>query len=237
MLAQPLPQNKRSASAVVETVAVVIVFLMLLFGVLEYCRYLFIRQLVANATREGARFAVVNTNSATLDADTKAKVTQMMGGMDQKVRNFTVQIYAGDANGNMAFEYDPNDPQNYAYQTDSSGNKYLMDNTTPTPNKFNIQSDSTGPYVVDPKTSGKVYLTLNTVTNGVTGSNAANQTLFSSFTTNNKIQQIKIASDTPFGTYIVVQVDLDYDPILPVFLMMPKTLHITSKSSMYSEAN
>jgi len=238
MLVQPISQTKRPASAVIETVAVVVVFLMLLFGVLEYCRYLFIRQLTANASREGARYAVVNTNSTSLDADVKAKVTQLMGGMDAKVRNFTVQIYAGDANGNMAFEYDSANPPNYAFQTDGSGNKYFQDNTSPTPVKFTIGKDATGNYVQDPKNANaKVYLTLNTVTNGVSGTNAANQTAFNNFTTKNNIQSIKPASDAAFGTYIVVQIDLDYDPILPVFLLMPSTMHITTRSSMYSEAN
>ncbi len=238
MLVTPFTQNKRPASAVVETAAVVVVFLMLLFGVLEYCRFIFIRQLAASACRTGARYAVANTTSSTLTTDVQTLVTQQMGGMNQKVANFTVQCYAGNSTGGMAFEYNPSGSANYAYQTDTSGNKYFLDNTTPTPNKYTIGTDSTGNYVKDPKNSNaKVYLTLNTVTNGVTGSNAANQTAFNSFTTNNNILGVMPASDAPFGSYIVVQIDLDYDPILPVLLLMPSTMHITAKSAMYSEAN
>ena len=89
----PAPRNrKRHGAAMVETAAVVSVFLLVLFGVLEYCRLLFIRQLVANAARDGARYATVNTMSPTVVEDTRARVIQLMGGMDGKVRNFTVQV-------------------------------------------------------------------------------------------------------------------------------------------------
>jgi hypothetical protein len=230
--------SRRNAAALIETVAVVLVFLLFLFGVLEYCRFLFIRQLTANATREGARFAVVNTSSPTLDADVKAKVKAMMGGMDGSsgIRNFTVQVYAGNSSAGMNFEYTPGASATYAYQTDSSGNKYMIDNTTPTPVKFNLTQDaSKNWYVVDTANSNtKVYLNLNTITSGVSGQNTS---AFNTFVTSNKIMNVMPAGDTQFGTYIVVQIDCDYDPILPVFLLMPNTLHIQTKSAMYSEAN
>src|SRR4051812_32978697 len=107
MTVSPSRPTAPPAAAPIEMVAVILIFLLLLFGVLEYCRYLFVRQLTANATREGARYAVVNTNSATLDADVKARVATMMGGMDRSIgiRNFTVQIYAGNSTGAMSFEY------------------------------------------------------------------------------------------------------------------------------------
>ena len=42
---------------------------------------------------------------------------------------------------------------------------------------------------------------------------------------------------TPFGGYIVVQIDYDYDTIAPSLMFLNKTLHITTKAYMCSEAN
>lgn len=45
------------------------------------------------------------------------------------------------------------------------------------------------------------------------------------------------AQDAQFGQYVAVQIDFDYNPILPTFLFMGKTIRISSKALMYSEAN
>jgi hypothetical protein len=42
---------------------------------------------------------------------------------------------------------------------------------------------------------------------------------------------------TPFGGYIVVQIDYDYDTIAPSLMFLNKTLHVTTKAYMCSEAN
>jgi len=44
----------------VETALVLTVFCMLLFGMFEYTRFLFVLQITNNASRDGARYAVVN---------------------------------------------------------------------------------------------------------------------------------------------------------------------------------
>lgn len=139
----------RSGATLVEMAFVVLIFLMFLFGVLEYCRFLFTRQLVTNAAREGARYAVVNTNETTVEATTKAKVQTMMSGMDKNMKNYSCLVYKADASGNYS-----------------------------------------GP-----------------------------------------------AQDAGFGEYIAVEVSCDFEPILPSFLYMNKTLKVRSKSVMYSEAN
>jgi Flp pilus assembly protein TadG len=133
----------------VETAAVVVVFLLLIFGVLEYCRIIFFRQLLENATREGARFAVVNTNDTNLVADTQGVVTRAMGGMDAQVQNFTISVYAADSAGNP------------------------------------------------------------------TGAPTRAQ----------------------FGQHIGVEIDCDYNPVVPSFLFLGKKLHFVQKTMMYSEAN
>jgi Flp pilus assembly protein TadG len=144
--------TRRTAAALVETAAVVSVFMMVMFGVLEYCRFIFMRQIIDNAAREGARFAVVNTNDPTLDADTTAVIMTKMNNQDKQLQNFTITLGAADSNGNY---YTPN------------------------------QSMSTA----------------------------------------------------PFGKYLAVTVSGNYTPITPAFLRMGKTIPITVKILMTSEAN
>jgi Flp pilus assembly protein TadG len=134
---------------VVETAAVVVVFLLFLFGIMEYCRIIFVRQLIENASREGARYAVVNSGDPNLLANTQATVARVMAGMDKKVNNFTTSVYMSDSSGN---------------NTGAAGN-------------------------------------------------------------------------AAFGTYIAVEIDCDYNPILPNFLFLGKSLHLVQKAVMYSEAN
>jgi Flp pilus assembly protein TadG len=61
-----LPQHsttrRRHAAHLVEFAVIVPIFLLFLFGILEYSRYLMTLQVMTNAAREGARFAVVTTN-------------------------------------------------------------------------------------------------------------------------------------------------------------------------------
>src|SRR5438067_503305 len=98
---RPLPPaRRRTGATVVETAAVVVVFLLFLFGIMEYCRVIFVRQLIENAAREGARYAVVNSGDANVVANTKAVVIARMGGMDKKVGAFTPTVYQADSAGN-----------------------------------------------------------------------------------------------------------------------------------------
>jgi Flp pilus assembly protein TadG len=220
---------RRTAAALVETAVVVSVFVLVLFGALEYCRFIFIRQLVDNAAREGARFAVVNTYSPTVDADTRAVILAKMNGIDTKVRNFTIQLYHADASGNMVTAFDPNGSANYPYFSDSGGN-YLLDSGG---GKNYMSADSGGSYVTD-SSSNKVYLNLNTSNNTVTGANSG---LFNGYVSSQQIQGVDPISNAQFGQYVAVQISCDYDPITPGFLRLQKTIHINVKSLMYSEAN
>jgi Flp pilus assembly protein TadG len=97
MLMRSPTRRTRTAAALVETAAIASIFMMLLFGVLEYCRFIFMRQIIDNAAREGARFAVVNTNDANLTADVQAIVLGKMNNLDKQTQNFTIQLYAADA--------------------------------------------------------------------------------------------------------------------------------------------
>jgi Flp pilus assembly protein TadG len=65
MIIRPQQSNRRRAASIVEFAVVGPIFFLLMLGVLEYARFLFTMQLVNNAAREGARYAVVNTTTDT----------------------------------------------------------------------------------------------------------------------------------------------------------------------------
>jgi Flp pilus assembly protein TadG len=58
------PGGRRPAAAAVEFAFMAPVFFLMLLGIFEYARFLFTAQLMDNAAREGARYAVVNTATA-----------------------------------------------------------------------------------------------------------------------------------------------------------------------------
>jgi Flp pilus assembly protein TadG len=85
--------------SVVEVALVITVCFMFLFGILEYGRFLMTQQVLDNAAREGARYAVVNTDSATT-ADVQSAVYQKMAGQDAQLANFNsatnIQVFKAD---------------------------------------------------------------------------------------------------------------------------------------------
>ena len=52
----------------VETALVLSICFVFMFGLFDFCRLLMVRQVVANAAREGARYATVSTQSVTTAA-------------------------------------------------------------------------------------------------------------------------------------------------------------------------
>lgn len=92
---------RRRGAAMVETALVVMPLFLLLFAVLEFGRFTMIRHLMANAAREGARMAVVNTdinntseNKTTQDIQNRVK--QALAG--HRLVNLNIQVYhANDA--------------------------------------------------------------------------------------------------------------------------------------------
>jgi Flp pilus assembly protein TadG len=141
--------GRRDGATIIESVAVMLIFLMLFFGVMEYCLIIFTQQVAINASREGVRYAVVQSPSGTLDTSTYAVVDQYMAGVNTRLKNYTRSVYQADASGN----------------------------------------------------------------------------------------NIGTVSAAPFGAYIVVQVDYDYNPILPSLLFLNKTLHFTTRTAMCCEGN
>ena len=92
--------RKRGAATSVELAFVLIIFVMLMFGIMEYCRLCFTMTVVESAAREGCRYAVVNANDATVVADTQAYVLTFMGGLNVQDAPYSCNLYLADASGN-----------------------------------------------------------------------------------------------------------------------------------------
>ncbi|MGL4550139.1 MAG: TadE/TadG family type IV pilus assembly protein [Gemmataceae bacterium] len=73
------PTRRRTGTALIEFAFVVPVLFLILLGIFEYARLLFTWQLLHNAAREGARYAVVSVETATT-AQVRAYVNEYLAG-------------------------------------------------------------------------------------------------------------------------------------------------------------
>lgn len=89
-------QPRRRAATIVEAAVVLAVVMLLLFGVLEYARYLSVLHVADNAAREGARYAVVNTTDNATQSQVISVVTSRMAGMDSAIQNYKVNVFTVD---------------------------------------------------------------------------------------------------------------------------------------------
>lgn len=102
----------RRGATVVESAAVLSVFCLLLFGALEYCRFLYVLHVTNNAARDGSRYAVVNVDKpASFDAidytdatgatypSVQHYTTARMGGTQRHLDGYQVAVYAVDPDG------------------------------------------------------------------------------------------------------------------------------------------
>lgn len=101
--------TRRRGAVFVESAFVLIIFLMLLFAIFEYCRYIFVMQVATNAARDGARYAVVNvdkpstfdvtdyTDSSGTTYQSITKYTNnLMAGVDKNLNGYTVSVFPCD---------------------------------------------------------------------------------------------------------------------------------------------
>src|SRR5258705_8692485 len=99
------PRSRRRGMTIVEASLTLGVFLMLLFGLFEYSRFIMVMHTTSNAARDGARYASVNvarpSNFDTVDyTDAAGTVypsisnytTARMGTMEKNVNGFTVTV-------------------------------------------------------------------------------------------------------------------------------------------------
>jgi Flp pilus assembly protein TadG len=99
-------KQQRRAVATVEAIFTLPLVLMFLMGILEYGRYVMTQQVLTNAAREGARYALAHTESVHLmgstygnaTSDVQAEVNRASAGV--KLASQTIQVYASDAQGN-----------------------------------------------------------------------------------------------------------------------------------------
>jgi Flp pilus assembly protein TadG len=92
----------RRGAASVEMAVVLAPFLLVVFAIFDFGRFVMVRNLVENAAREGCRLAVVNTdvngNSANLTtAAIHQRVQDMLAG--QTLVNQQIQIYLTNPDG------------------------------------------------------------------------------------------------------------------------------------------
>ncbi len=112
MLANRLRRTRRRGMTIVESTLVLSVFLLLLFGMFEYCRFLMVLHVTNNAARDGARYAVVNMDKpSTFDktdyTDQSGKTfdsinkftTARMGNIQHNITGFRVAAFAVDQEG------------------------------------------------------------------------------------------------------------------------------------------
>jgi Flp pilus assembly protein TadG len=97
---------RRRGAVTVEAALVLPVFLLFLFGILEYGRYLMVMQVMTNAAREGTHYALSHTQPVVINSvtagnatsDVTNAVTKALGG--QQLSGQTVSVYNSDSLGN-----------------------------------------------------------------------------------------------------------------------------------------
>jgi Flp pilus assembly protein TadG len=114
MLTTRFRRSRRRGLTIVEATLVMGVFLLLLFGMFEYCRFLLVLHVSNNAAREGARYAVANVldkpddfdyndftdASGTTFPNIQKYTTNRMGGIHTRnIQGFRVACYAVDPDG------------------------------------------------------------------------------------------------------------------------------------------
>jgi Flp pilus assembly protein TadG len=143
---------RRRGATVVESALVLSVFLLLLFGIFEYCRFLFVLHVTNNAAREGARYASVNataptSQSATLQTAIIAYTTQMMSGVQNQISGYQVAVYAVDPTGLTltppVIRAASANPPTYPNPFNSSDPNAVPWNSAPFPNRIAVTIQGT----------------------------------------------------------------------------------------------
>jgi len=82
--------GRRLGAALVEAAIVMNIFLLFIFGIMEFGHFVMVKQLMDNAARDGARMASTGALSATT-AQIQALVTQELSGLGPS--NLTIQVF------------------------------------------------------------------------------------------------------------------------------------------------
>lgn len=92
MIFNAIKRPRRRAATIVEAALVLPIMLLLLFGLFEYCRFIFLLQVAENAAREGARYAVVHTGDGTTTTDVQNTVRSRMFGRDIELSGMQITV-------------------------------------------------------------------------------------------------------------------------------------------------
>jgi Flp pilus assembly protein TadG len=90
-----LCRKNRRGAAVVEFAIVAPVFFLLVFGMIEYGRMVMVQQVLTNASREGARYAVIQSTNDTTAVETKVKDYLTAAKINSAASTVTVDWPAG----------------------------------------------------------------------------------------------------------------------------------------------
>jgi Flp pilus assembly protein TadG len=93
---------RNRGTTLVETAIVLSILLLFLMAIFEYGRFFLVNQMLANAARDGARYAATNVDKSnafvTTDEAGKQNITAYVRGecrgMDTLIENFSVQVFA-----------------------------------------------------------------------------------------------------------------------------------------------
>lgn len=97
MMIRRVQTQQRSGAAIVETAMVLPVVLMMLFGIFEYGRFVFVYTTATNAVRDGCRYAVAHTGSTTTTLSTiQTVVDNKMAGLKSQMAGYAVTCYFAD---------------------------------------------------------------------------------------------------------------------------------------------
>jgi hypothetical protein len=109
--------NRRRAATIVEFAFVGAILFLFLFGIFEYCRYLFVVHVSNNAARDAVRYAVVHTGGGTMPGEpaavSKADILSVvttgrygthtvgsgMAGMEKNIDGYAVDVFTVDPAG------------------------------------------------------------------------------------------------------------------------------------------
>ena len=92
----PKPANRRGAAAV-ELAVVLPIFILMVFGIIEFGRAIMVHQILVNASREAARYAVVPNATQTVMNN---KISQYMTAAD--ITGYTTGIQINGTVGTLA---------------------------------------------------------------------------------------------------------------------------------------
>ena len=135
--------SRRGGATTVEFAMVAILLFMMLFGIFEYGRFLFVYHLTTNAARDAARFAVVHTGGGTMAGEpatiTTADVQEVwrtgmfngkhygsgMCGMENQINGYVVNVFA--VSDSDLYSSPPNlDPTGKPDWTDASFHQQIV---------------------------------------------------------------------------------------------------------------